>query len=452
MKLVILYGKNGAIIMNICIIGSGYIGIVSGVVFADLGNNVICVDNDKNKVAQLSNCKPTIYEPGLEEMMQRNFKEGRLKFTSNLKKAIRLSEIVFICVGTPAKDNGETDLIYIKQVAKDIGKYMNKYITIIVKSTVPVGSGDMVEKIIKENQSTPIEFDIASNPEFLKEGSAIHDTLCPDRIIIGSSKKKVAMKLFELYASLEKPILVTDIHSAEIIKYASNAFLATKISFINSIANLCEKTGADVLKVAKGMGYDKRIGKDFLQAGIGYAGSCFPKDTQSLVYVAKEKNCDMSIVQSTIEINNEAVSLFVDKIREKFSNKFKDKTIGILGLSFKPNTDDLRYAKSIEIIDYLLLKQVKSIKVYDPIAMSNFQKLESEIFKNNKKIKYCKKSYDVAKNADALILVTEWREFKFIDFNKIYKLMKQPNIFDGRNFLDKKRLIEIGFEYYGVGR
>ncbi|MBX7246025.1 MAG: UDP-glucose/GDP-mannose dehydrogenase family protein, partial [Candidatus Sumerlaeaceae bacterium] len=355
--------------MNVCVIGTGYVGLVTGAAFSDLGNEVICVDKDAKKIESLNKGVMPIYEPGLEEMVKRNREENRISFTTDLAGAVRKALVVFIAVGTPPKDTGETDLQFVEAVAREIAQHLDKYTIIVNKSTVPVGTGDFVRKVIEANKKGNVEFDVVSNPEFLKEGTAVHDSLNPERIVIGAPSKNVAMALLELYAPLEVPMLITDVESAEMIKYASNAFLATKISFINAIANICERAGADVTQVARGMGYDSRIGKEFLQAGLGFGGSCFPKDTLSLRSVAKKFGEDTTLFDSVISLNDQRVPRFVSRIVEKMGN-VERKTLGILGLAFKANTDHLREAKSLEIIA-ALQQQGAKIKVYDPIAMEN---------------------------------------------------------------------------------
>jgi len=430
--------------MNICVIGVGYVGLVTGAVFADLGNEVICVDVVEEKINMLQQGKIPIYEPGLEEMVVRNMKDRRLSFTTSLAEGVKRSEIIFICVGTPALTNGETDLSYVEAAARGIAQHIDGYKIIVNKSTVPVGTGDLVREIIERNKTVDVEFDVVSNPEFLREGSAIQDALAPDRIIIGTSNKKVAMKLLELYASLGRPMLITDIYSAEMIKYASNAFLATKISFINAIANICEAVGANITDVVRGMGYDRRIGSEFLSAGLGFGGSCFPKDLESLVHTSAKYGQKFELLQAVININKERAIRFVNKIKERM-NPLADKTLGVLGLAFKPNTDDMREAKSIEIIN-LLLGEGAKIKAYDPVAMKNARKvLPPEVI-------YCNSAYEVAKDADALVIITDWREFKLLNMEKIKELMRQPIIFDGWNIYDPDKKRRLGFEYYSIGR
>lgn len=429
--------------MNLCVVGVGYVGLVTGVVFSDLGNDVICIDTDKDKIDNLNNGIMPIYEPGLEEMIERNVNDKRLTFTTDMKQSVENSQVIFIAVGTPSKEGGETNLSYVEQVAADIGKYMNDYKVIVNKSTVPVMTGDLVAEIIEKNKRRAVDFDVVSNPEFLREGSAIKDTLYPDRIVIGAPNKNVAMILLELYASLERPMIITDVHSAEMIKYASNAYLATKISFINLIADLCEKVGADVTMVAKGMGADHRIGPKFLNAGLGFGGSCFPKDVDSLVHTTERFGVDANLLKSVLGINRERENHFVEMIEEKLKS-VKGKTLGILGLSFKPDTDDMRDAKSITVISRLLEKGAE-IKAYDPAAMKNAARIFPDIT-------YCNSSYEALDGADAMVVVTEWREFKSLNMDKVKRLMKRPIIFDGRNIYRPERKGAKGFQYYSIGR
>ena len=429
--------------MNICVIGCGYVGLVTGAVFADLGNEVVCVDVVEEKIHQLNNGIMPIYEPGLQEMVQRNLADRRLAFSLSLEIGMDKAEIIFICVGTPPKENGETDLSQVEAAARAIARYLRRYTVIVNKSTVPVGTGDLVREIIEQNRRRDVDFDVVSNPEFLREGSAVQDALAPDRIVIGAPSKHVAMKLLELYATLGRPMLITDVHSAEMIKYASNAFLATKISFINAIANICEACGANVDDVARGIGFDPRIAPDFLSAGLGFGGSCFPKDVESLVHTATQFDYDFTLLRSVLDINRERVEHFVEIIGRGLGD-LDGKTIGILGLAFKPNTDDMREAKSIEIIAKLLSAGVH-IKTYDPAAMENARR----IFPN---ITYCQSAYQTAEEADALVIVTEWREFKLLDMEKLRKLMKRPLIFDGRNLYNVERMVAAGFDYFSIGR
>lgn len=430
--------------MNVCVIGTGYVGLVTGAVFADLGNDVVCVDKNKTKIEMLTRGEMPIYEPGLEEMVQRNMEENRISFSTDIKEGVERALVVFIAVGTPPKDDGETNLQYIEEVAKEIAQHLDKYKIIVNKSTVPVGTGDFVRRTVEAHRRRNVEFDVVSNPEFLKEGSAIQDSLHPERIVIGAPSQHVAMALLELYAPLEVPMLITDVESAEMIKYASNAFLATKISFINAIANICEKAGADVTQVAKGMGYDSRIGSDFLQAGLGFGGSCFPKDTLSLRHVTRKFGENCAIFDAVIDLNEDRVPRFLRRIEER-AGKIDGKQIGVLGLAFKPNTDDLREAKSIEIINALKSKGAK-IRVYDPIAMDAAKTLL------NSGVTYCRNAYETAKDCDALVVVTDWNEFKLLNLEKLRDAMKTPVLFDGRNIYSPEKMRKCGFEYFSIGR
>src|SRR5215510_12991185 len=380
--------------MNICVVGTGYVGLVTGAVFADLGNDVICVDNQPEKVAALQAGKMPIYEPGLEEMVGRNVADARLAFTTDLAAAVRRALIIFITVGTPPKADGETDLGAVEKVAGSIGRAMEKYTVIVNKSTVPVGTGDFVRDVIARAQPTPIPFDVVSNPEFLREGSAIEDTLRPDRIVIGAPNQQVAMTLLELYAPLERPMIITDVYSAEIIKYASNAFLATKISFINEIANLCEVAGGDVTQVMKGMGLDPRIGAAFLNAGLGYGGSCFPKDTDALIQTAAALGCELRTLRAVVDVNRERVHRLIALIR-KVLDPLEGRVIAVLGLAFKPKTDDMREARSVELITHLVEAGAR-VRTYDPVAMDNARRTLPE------SVEYCPSSYEAAEGADAM--------------------------------------------------
>ncbi len=430
--------------MNICVVGTGYVGLVTGAVFADLGNDVLCVDKDREKIAVLKQGRMPIYEPGLEEMVARNVADGRLAFTTDLAAGVRKAEIIFIAVGTPAKENGETDLSALEEVARGIALAMDRYKVIVNKSTAPVGTGDLVREIIEKNQPKPVEFDVVSNPEFLREGSAIEDTLRPDRIVIGAPTQQVAMPLLELYAQLGRPMIITDVPSAEMIKYASNAFLAARISFINAIANICELAGADVTQVIKGLGLDPRIGPAFLQAGLGFGGACLPKDVESLIQTAAALGYDFKLLKSVAEINRERAQHFVEEIH-KALGPLDDKVIAVLGLAFKPNTDDMREAKSVEVVG-LLHEAGATIKAYDPVAMDNARRLLPRA------VSYCDSPYEAAAEADALALVTEWNEFKFLNLERLRALMRRPVIFDGRNLCEPERMRRLGFEYYSIGR
>lgn len=429
--------------MDICVIGTGYVGLVTGAVFADLGNDVVCVDTDSDKIGRLKQGVMPIYEPGLEEMVSRNVEDSRLSFSVDLGSGVERADIVFIAVGTPPGPNGEPDLTHIIEAAQGVAKCLDRYKVIVNKSTVPIGTGNLVREIIEQNRLQNVDFDVVSNPEFLREGSAITDTLCPDRIIIGAPSQTVAMKLLELYAPLERPMLITDVTSAEVIKYASNAFLATKISFINAVAELCEAAGADVIQIAKGMGYDKRIGEHFLQAGLGFGGSCFGKDVRALLHTASKFGCDFRFLQSVLDINQNQPVRFVTRLKEVLGS-LERSTIGVLGLAFKPNTDDMRDAKSIEVIAQLLAEGAE-VKAYDPIAVENCRKVFPTIT-------YCENPYQVAEGASALLLVTEWNEFRFLNLEKVREAMERPLIFDGRNMYDVHRMRRLGFEYYCIGR
>jgi UDPglucose 6-dehydrogenase len=430
--------------VNICVVGTGYVGLVTGAVFADLGNEVVCVDNDAAKVSELEAGRMPIYEPGLEEMVARNTADGRLTFATDLKAAVRRSVIVFITVGTPPRNDGQTDLTAVENVARSIAQAMERYTVVVNKSTVPVGTGNFVREVIERHQTRPVPFDVVSNPEFLREGAAIEDTLRPDRIVIGAPTQQVAMSLLELYAPLERPMIITDVPSAEMIKYASNAFLSTKISFINAIANICELAGADVSQVMKGMGMDTRIGAAFLNAGLGYGGSCFPKDTESLVHTAGALGYDFALLRSVVEVNRERAGHFVAMI-DKALGPLDGRVVAVLGLAFKPNTDDMREAKSVEIIE-ALLKAGVTVRAYDPVAMPNARKVLPA------SVVYCESPYEAATGADAVALVTEWNEFKFLNLERLRASMRRPTIFDGRNLWEPERMRRLGFEYHSIGR
>jgi UDPglucose 6-dehydrogenase len=430
--------------MNICVVGAGYVGLVTGAVFADLGNEVVCVDSVADKVDALQAGRMPIYEPGLEEMVTRNLGDGRLSFTTDLAAAVRRSVIVFIAVGTPPKVDGQTDLSAVEAVAREIGRVMERYTVVVNKSTVPVGTGELVREVIERNQTQPVPFDVVSNPEFLREGSAIEDTLRPDRIVIGAPTQQVAMTLLELYAPLERPMIITDVPSAEMIKYASNAFLATKISFINAIANICELAGADVTQVMKGMGLDARIGAAFLQAGLGYGGSCFPKDTDSLVHTSAALGYRFDVLRAVVDVNAGRAEHFVAMI-ERVLAPLHSRRIAILGLAFKPNTDDMREAKSVEVITRLV-ELGATVCAYDPVAMTNARKLLPTV------VEYADSPYAAAAGADGVALITEWNEFKFLNLERLRTAMRRPLVFDGRNIWEPERMRRLGFEYHSIGR
>lgn len=429
--------------MEVGVIGLGYVGLVTGAVFADLGNDVICADIDKERVDCLNRGEVPFYEVGLKEMIHRNVEGGRLSFTTDTHELVRNSELIFICVGTPPKDDEETDLSYVESAARAIAHAIDDYRVIITKSTVPVGTGAFVSDIIERYKRKPVRFDVVSNPEFLREGSAIQDTLAPDRIVIGAPNKKVAMRLLELYSPLERPMLITDVQSAEIIKYASNAFLAMKISFINGVANVCERAGANVDDVAKGMGYDARIGRSFLYPGLGFGGSCFPKDVESFVHKANDLGYDFRLLKEVLDINRERVPHLLKIIRKSMGG-LKDKVFGVLGLAFKDNTDDMREAKSLEVIR-LLQKEEARVKAYDPVAIENAKKILNGV-------EFSPTAYAAAEGADALVVVTEWREFRQLNLVRIKEVMAKPIIFDGRNIYDADRIRRLGFQYHCMGK
>lgn len=431
--------------MNITIIGTGYVGLTLGACLAEVGNNVICVDKDIDKIHNLNNGIISIYEPELPEIIKHNQDENRLNFSVDLENAVKFSDICFITVGTPAKSDGNTDLSYIEEAAEQVAKAMNGYKIIVNKSTSPVGTADKISEIIRNYTAYP--FDVAVNPEFLRQGNAVRDFLCPDRIIIGTNNADTATIIEKIYIPIIKDkskIIHMDIKSAEITKYASNCFLATKISLINEFANLCEKTGANIKKVEEGLGADTRIGNEFLNAGLGYGGSCFPKDIKALIKTAENYSCNMNILKSVDNTNQKQRQIFLNKIYNKFGKDLNGKMFALLGLSFKPNTDDLREAPSITIINDLLKSGAK-IKAYDPKANNNAKK----IFNN--KIILSENLYNVFDNSDAILLLTEWEEFKHLDFDKVKTLMKSPIIFDGRNIYNAERLREISFECYQLG-
>lgn len=432
--------------MKVCVIGSGYVGLVVGACLSEMGNNVICVDNNKDKLNSIQKGVLPVYEPGLDELIKTNVCESRLSFTDDIESAVKASKIIFIAVGTPQGEDGSADLKYVYQVAETIGSFMNEYKVVVDKSTVPVGTADKVAEIIKSK--TNIEFDVVSNPEFLKQGAAVDDFLKPDRVIIGSNSKKATDIMQELYAPFLRtgnPVIVMDVKSAEMTKYAANSFLAVKISYANEIANICEKVGADAEMVRIGMCSDKRIGTQFLFPGLGYGGSCFPKDVKALIKTAKDFNCDSSLLESADIVNKKQRMLFIDKILNYYDNDIKDKTFAIWGLAFKPKTNDMREAPSITIINELLKRGAK-IKAYDPKAFE----LAKTIF--NDKITYSKNAYDALNGSDAMCLLTEWNEFRRPDFDKIKSLLKAPVIFDGRNQYDANRLKSKGFNYFCVGK
>lgn len=429
--------------MNISIIGSGYVGLVTGACFAELGNKVTCADNDNKKIANLKKGIIPIYEPGLEELIKNNVRKKRLKFTTSIKEAVNLSQIIFIAVNTPPKENGEADLTGIENVARNIAINMRGYRLIVEKSTVPVETGQWVKQTIRSYVRKKTQFDVASNPEFLKEGQAISDFLHPDRVVLGVESKRAERLLSELYKPLNAALVVTDIKSAELIKHASNSFLATKISFINAISRICDKVGADVIEVAAGIGQDKRIGPAFLNAGLGYGGECFPKDVDAFINIAEKLGYDFNLLKAVREINRQQLVFFLNKIKNALW-VIKDKTIGVLGLSFKPNTDDIRNAPAVELIR-ILQEEGAKIKAYDPRAIKKAKEVLGGV-------KFCKDAYEACRGSDSLLVITEWDEFKELDFVKVKKLLKRPVIIDGRNIYDIKKMKKMGFNYICIGR
>ena len=432
--------------MNICIVGVGYVGLVTGTCFAEFGNHVICVDKDEQRIGSLQQNIIPIYEPGLEEMVKRNQSAGRLNFTQDVNEAVEKSLAVFIAVGTPSDSAGSANLEYVYQVAETIGKLMTGYKIIVTKSTVPVGTGKEISEIIRKNQKEGIPFDVVSNPEFLREGSAIEDFLRPNRVVIGTDNEQATAIMKDLYSPLyliEIPFLNTNVETAEMIKYASNAFLATKISFINEMANICELVGADVHMVAKGMGLDGRISRKFLHPGPGYGGSCFPKDTKAIVKLAETHGYRFKIVESVIEVNERQQMRMVDKI-ENVLGDLKGKRLGILGLTFKPNTDDIRDSPAIRIIE-TLIKKGAIVSAYDPAGMEAAAKILKEV-------NYVKDIYEAAQDADALVIITEWNEFRYPDWEKVQASLRSPTVIDMRNIYEPDKMKTRGFNYHCVGR
>lgn len=437
--------------MEIAIVGSGYVGLVSGVCLAEIGHQVTCIDVDKTKVNKLKKGQIPIYEPGLEELLAKNIANKRITFSYSIKDGAKKATAIFIAVGTPSKKNGDADLTYVENVAREIAESMTEYKLVIEKSTVPAETGKKVAQTIRkylpkkfrQGNKLLLDFDVASNPEFLREGSAVEDFMNPDRVVIGVESKKAEKLLREIYKPLKPKMVVTNINSAELIKHASNSFLATKISFINAISQICTILGADVLKVAEGMGYDKRIGRQFLNCGIGYGGSCFPKDVDAFIRLSEKSGYKFRLLEEVREINEQQKLAFLKIIEDKMWI-VKNKTIGFLGLAFKPNTDDMRNAPSIDLI-HALQKEGAIIKAYDPESVANTRSMVENVT-------FSKDPYALAKGCDCLLLITEWDEFHDLDFEKIRDLMNHPVIFDGRNLYHDKRLPKLGFEYYGIGR
>ncbi|MBU4224680.1 MAG: UDP-glucose/GDP-mannose dehydrogenase family protein [Chloroflexi bacterium] len=428
---------------QICVIGVGYVGLVTGACFADLGNRVIALDINAKRIEGLKNGVMPIYEPGLEELVRRNVKAGRLTFTTSYTEGLQGAEYAFIAVGTPSAVNGEADLQYVAAAARSIAENMTAPLVIINKSTVPIGTGDWVADIVTKHQPKPVDFAVVSCPEFLREGSAISDFISPHRTVIGSLHRDAAEKVAQLHLPLRAPILITDLRTAEMIKYASNAFLATKISFINEVADICEALGADVKEVAAGMGYDKRIGSAMLDAGLGWGGSCFPKDVKALAFMAEEKGLNPRILHSVMEVNYDRRKETIKHV-EALLGGLKGKTVGLLGLAFKPNTDDMREAPSIDIVEGFI-QAGATVRAFDPVAMEVARGILPAV-------EMYADPYEMAKGCDALVVVTEWNEFKQLDLERIKGLLKQPVIFDGRNIYDPARMKALGFTYRGLGR
>ncbi len=432
--------------MHIAVIGSGYVGLVTGTCFAEFGVDVTCIDVDEDKIARLKRGESPIYEPGLEQLLEKNLQAGRLRFTTELADAIRQSLVIFIAVGTPPRADGSADLTYVEEVARALAEHLDSYKVIVTKSTVPVGTGKRLAALIKKHQATPTEFSVVSNPEFLREGAAITDFMRPDRVVIGGSDPQAIAIMKDLYRPLyliETPFVITSLEGAELIKYAANAFLATKISFINEIANLCEKVGCDVHDVARALGMDRRIGSKFLHPGPGFGGSCFPKDTAALSNIGREYSSPTRIVDTVIEVNRAQREMMIPKI-ERLAGGLKSKRVAVLGLAFKPETNDMRDAPSVDIIQGLI-ESGATVSAYDPIATDDARKVLPNI-------EFANDEYEAVAGADVLVIVTEWNQFRALDMNRIRKSMKTPKIADLRNIYDPASIREFGFEYVGVGR
>jgi UDPglucose 6-dehydrogenase len=432
--------------MNICVMGTGYVGLVTGTCLAEFGMNIICIDTDSSKIAMLKKGKMPFYEPGLEDLAEKNLAQGRLRFSTEIKEGVQSSLVIFIAVGTPANDDGTVDLRYVRAATEEIAQHMNGYKVVVVKSTIPVGTCQELKAIIREKSRGAYNFDVVSNPEFQREGSAIEDFMRPDRVTIGAESEQAIAIMMDIYSALylnETPFVITDLETAEMIKYAANAFLATKITFINEMAHLCEKVGADVHVLARAMGLDGRIGRKFLHPGPGYGGSCFPKDTLALLDIGRKRGCDLRLVDSVIKANEEQRLRMVEKIKGMVG-ELAGKTIGILGLSFKPNTSDVRESSSIIIIQRLQAEGGK-IKAYDPAAMDEAKAILRDV-------NYCAGPYEVAEGCDVLVLLTEWNQFRRLDLGRLKKLMKTPIFVDLRNVYDPTKMREAGFTYCGVGR
>ncbi len=435
--------------MRVTVVGGGYVGLVTGACFSHLGNEVLIVEKVPEKVEKLKNGESPIYEPGLDDLLREGIKEKRLHFTTDIKEGVDFSDVIFICVGTPSRPDGSADLSQVEEVARLTAKNMNSYKLLVEKSTVPVNTHQLVKKTVQRYLKDDVPFDVASNPEFLREGSAVYDFLNPDRIVVGVESEKARKIMEDLYRPLTDkgfPLLITDPATAELIKHASNSFLAMKISFINMVADLCEKTGADVELVARGMGYDRRIGKEFLRAGIGYGGSCFPKDVKAFIKIAEDNGVDFSLLKEVERINSRRIERFIEKVKNAVWT-LKDKRVAVWGLAFKPNTDDIREAPSLKIVPELL-KEGAKIRAYDPKAVENFKK----VFVEGEDLTYVGDKYEAVKGAEVLLILTEWEEFAKADMEKVRELMELPIIVDGRNVFNPERMKELGFEYYSIGR
>lgn len=436
--------------MNVVVVGTGYVGLVTGTCFAEVGIHVTCVDTDAAKIAHLKNGMIPIYEPGLEDMVKRNVEKGRLHFTTRLTETLADAEVVFSAVGTPPDEDGSADLKYVLEVARTIGRQMNHYLLVVTKSTVPVGTAEKVRQAIRDEldqRGLKIDFDVASNPEFLKEGAAVEDFLKPDRIVVGTDSEKAEalfQKLYKPFTLNGHPVIFMDIPSAEMTKYAANAMLATKISFMNDMANLCERVGANIHDVRRGIGTDSRIGNKFIYAGTGYGGSCFPKDVQAIIRTARQNHYNLRVLEAVEAVNNDQKSVLVEKAKRYFNHNLKGKKIALWGLSFKPQTDDMREAPALVIIQHLLDAGAE-VAAYDPVAMEETKRRIGDA------ITFCNSMYEAVNEADALFLVTEWKEFRIPDFEKMRALMRHPVIFDGRNIYEPQEMMKNGFDYFGIG-
>ena len=434
--------------MHICVVGTGYVGLVTGACLADFGMDVTCVDKDETKIAMLNRGEIPIYEPGLDTLVAKNCKADRLRFTTDVAEGVRNALVIFIAVGTPPKEDGSADLTYVLQVARTIGENMNGYKVVVTKSTVPIGTGKLIEDTINEVTGGECTFSVVSNPEFLREGSAIEDFMRPDRVVIGARDPQAVAIMKDIYSPLyliETPFVITNVESSELIKYASNAFLATKITFINEVADLCERLGADVHHVAKGMGLDRRIGPKFLHPGPGYGGSCFPKDTQALADIARNAGQPFEIVETVVRVNDRVKERSVEKVRQALGGELSGRIVGLLGLAFKPETDDMRESPSIPLVR-ALVEGGATVKAFDPAAMDNAREVLPP------EVTYCGDSYETAEGADALVIVTEWNQFRYLDLERIKGLLRRPVVVDLRNVYEPARMRQAGFEYTCVGR